>query len=47
MTVYDRTITGGQGHRTVKKNLLEGAILVIVILFLFLSNIRRPSSRRR
>jgi cobalt-zinc-cadmium resistance protein CzcA len=31
---------GRQGHRTVKKNLLEGAVLVIAILFLFLGNIR-------
>ena len=40
MTVYDRTILVDKAISTVKKNLLEGAILVIVILFLFLGNIR-------
>ncbi len=39
-TVYDRTILVDKAINTVKKNLLEGAVLVIVILFLFLGNIR-------
>ena len=38
--VYDRTALVDKAINTVKKNLLEGAILVIVILFLFLGNIR-------
>jgi cobalt-zinc-cadmium resistance protein CzcA len=40
VTVYDRTTLVDKAIATVKKNLLEGAILVIVILFLFLGNIR-------
>ncbi|MFW7342380.1 CusA/CzcA family heavy metal efflux RND transporter [Pollutimonas sp. H1-120] len=40
ITVYDRTILVDKAINTVKKNLLEGAVLVIVILFLFLGNIR-------
>lgn len=39
-TVYDRTILVDKAIATVKKNLLEGAILVIAVLFLFLGNIR-------
>ena len=39
-TVYDRTILIDKAIATVKKNLLEGAALVIAILFLFLGNIR-------
>ncbi|HXI11130.1 MAG TPA: CusA/CzcA family heavy metal efflux RND transporter [Thermoanaerobaculia bacterium] len=39
-TVYDRTTLVDAAINTVKKNLIEGAILVIVILFLFLGNIR-------
>jgi heavy metal efflux system protein len=39
-TVYDRTALVDAAIGTVRKNLLEGAILVIVILFLFLGNIR-------
>ena len=39
-TVYDRTILVDKAIDTVKKNLLEGAVLVIAILFLFLGNIR-------
>jgi cobalt-zinc-cadmium resistance protein CzcA len=39
-TVYDRTVLVDKAISTVKKNLLEGAILVIAILFLFLGNIR-------
>ncbi|MFK3741339.1 CusA/CzcA family heavy metal efflux RND transporter [Herbaspirillum sp. SJZ107] len=38
--VYDRTALVDKAIATVKKNLLEGAVLVIVILFLFLGNIR-------
>ncbi|VAW61823.1 Cobalt-zinc-cadmium resistance protein CzcA; Cation efflux system protein CusA [hydrothermal vent metagenome] len=38
--VYDRTILVDKTLHTVQKNLLEGALLVIVILFLFLGNIR-------
>jgi len=40
ITVYDRTVLVDKAINTVKKNLTEGAILVIVILFLFLGNIR-------
>ena len=39
-TVYDRTVLVDKAIATVKKNLLEGALLVIAILFLFLGNIR-------
>lgn len=39
-TVYDRTILIDKAISTVKQNLLEGAVLVIAILFLFLGNIR-------
>lgn len=39
-TVYDRTNLVDATIATVQKNLLEGAILVIVILFLVLGNIR-------
>lgn len=39
-TVYDRTSLVERTINTVKTNLLEGAILVIVILFLLLGNIR-------
>jgi cobalt-zinc-cadmium resistance protein CzcA len=38
--VYDRTHLVEATIATVEKNLLEGAVLVIVILFLFLGNIR-------
>ena len=40
VTVYDRTNLVETAIATVKKNLIEGAILVIAILFLFLGNIR-------
>ena len=40
VTVYDRTTLVDKAIATVKKNLIEGAILVIAILFLFLGNIR-------
>ena len=39
-TVYDRTVLIDKAISTVKKNLVEGALLVIAILFLFLGNIR-------
>ncbi|AIL63572.1 MULTISPECIES: efflux RND transporter permease subunit [Pseudomonas] len=39
-TVYDRTVLVDKAISTVKKNLIEGALLVIAILFLFLGNIR-------
>lgn len=38
--VYDRTVLVNKTIATVQKNLLEGAILVIVVLFLFLGNLR-------
>lgn len=38
--VYDRTTLVEKAIKTVQKNLVEGAILVIIILFLFLGNIR-------
>jgi cobalt-zinc-cadmium resistance protein CzcA len=38
--VYDRTVLVDATIETVKKNLFEGAVLVIVILFLLLGNIR-------
>jgi cobalt-zinc-cadmium resistance protein CzcA len=40
VTVYDRTTLVDKAIATVKKNLLEGALLVIVVLFLFLGNLR-------
>ncbi|GAA4321132.1 CusA/CzcA family heavy metal efflux RND transporter [Pigmentiphaga soli] len=40
VTVYDRTALVDKAVATVRKNLLEGAVLVIVVLFLFLGNIR-------
>ena len=39
-TVYDRTHLVNATLDTVRNNLLEGALLVIIILFLFLGNIR-------
>jgi len=38
--VYDRTVLVDKSIRTVATNLLEGAALVIVVLFLFLGNLR-------
>ena len=38
--VYNRTTLVNKTLQTVQKNLLEGALLVIVVLFLFLGNIR-------
>nr|WP_172687588.1 CusA/CzcA family heavy metal efflux RND transporter [Pseudomonas syringae]ARO44852.1 Cobalt-zinc-cadmium resistance protein CzcA; Cation efflux system protein CusA [Pseudomonas syringae pv. actinidiae] len=40
VTVYDRTNLVEKAIATVKKNLVEGAVLVIAILFLFLGNFR-------
>jgi len=40
VTVYDRTVLVDKAIATVKKNLLEGAALVIAILFVFLGNLR-------
>lgn len=40
VTVYDRTVLVDKAIATVKKNLLEGAVLVIAVLFLFLGNFR-------
>lgn len=39
-TVYDRTILIDKAINTVKTNLLEGALLVIAVLFVFLGNVR-------
>lgn len=39
-TVYDRTNLVDRAIYTVQKNLVEGAILVIIILFIFLGNFR-------
>lgn len=39
-TIYNRTVLVEHTIETVKKNLLEGALFVIVILFLFLGNFR-------
>ena len=39
-TVYDRTHLVDRAIQTVQKNLIEGAILVIIILFVFLGNLR-------
>ncbi len=40
VTVYDRTVLVDKAIATVRKNLLEGAVLVVVVLFLFLGNMR-------
>ena len=40
VAVYDRTDLVDRAIHTVEKNLLEGALLVIVVLFLLLGNIR-------
>ncbi|MBR9814601.1 CusA/CzcA family heavy metal efflux RND transporter [bacterium] len=39
-TVYDRTELVDKAIATVQKNLLEGALLVVVVLFLLLGNVR-------
>jgi cobalt-zinc-cadmium resistance protein CzcA len=38
--VYDRTVLVNKTIATVQKNLIEGAVLVIVVLFIFLGNLR-------
>ena len=40
VTVYDRTTLVDKAIRTVQKNLVEGALLVIAVLFAFLGNFR-------
>lgn len=40
ITVYDRTVLVDKAIKTVRNNLLEGAVLVIAVLFAFLGNIR-------
>ncbi len=40
VTVYDRTVLVDKAIATVRKNLLEGAVLVVTVLFLFLGNLR-------
>jgi cobalt-zinc-cadmium resistance protein CzcA len=40
VTVYDRTVLVDKAIRTVRTNLLEGAALVVAVLFLFLGNLR-------
>ena len=40
ITVYDRTVLVDKAIKTVRNNLLEGAVLVIAVLFMFLGNIR-------
>ena len=39
---YDRTLLVDKAINTVQKNLIEGALLVIVILFILLGNVRAP-----
>lgn len=40
LAVYDRSVLVNKAIATVRKNLVEGALLVIAILFLFLGNLR-------
>ncbi|WP_420466264.1 efflux RND transporter permease subunit [Panacagrimonas sp.] len=40
VTAYDRTVLVDKAIATVQKNLVEGALLVVVILFLLLGNLR-------
>lgn len=40
LPVYDRSVLVNKAIATVRNNLLEGAVLVIAILFLFLGNLR-------
>jgi cobalt-zinc-cadmium resistance protein CzcA len=40
LTVYDRTTLVDKAIATVRKNLLEGAVLVVAVLFAFLGNLR-------
>ncbi|NRR30587.1 CusA/CzcA family heavy metal efflux RND transporter [Oxalobacteraceae bacterium] len=39
-TVYNRTVLVDRAIATVRQNLLEGAVLVVAVLFLFLGNLR-------
>lgn len=40
VTVYDRSVLVERAIDTVRRNLLEGAVLVVAVLFLFLGNLR-------
>ena len=40
LPVYDRSVLVDRAIRTVRNNLVEGALLVVAILFLFLGNLR-------
>ncbi len=40
VTVYDRTVLVERAIATVRNNLLEGAVLVVAVLFAFLGNLR-------
>jgi heavy metal efflux system protein len=40
LPVYDRSVLVNKAIATVRKNLVEGALLVVAILFLFLGNLR-------
>lgn len=40
ITVYDRTVLVDKAISTVRANLIEGALLVIAVLFVFLGNLR-------
>ncbi|MFK3738319.1 efflux RND transporter permease subunit [Massilia sp. TN1-12] len=40
LPVYDRSVLVDKAIRTVRNNLVEGALLVVAILFLFLGNLR-------
>ncbi|WAC75893.1 CusA/CzcA family heavy metal efflux RND transporter [Roseateles sp. SL47] len=40
VTVYDRTVLVDKAIRTVQKNLVEGALLVMAVLLVFLGNLR-------
>src|SRR3546814_17046898 len=44
--VYDRTDLVGRAIATVRTNLLEGALLVVVVLFVLLGNLRAALSTR-
>lgn len=40
VTVYDRTVLVERAIATVRKNLVEGSVLVVAVLFFFLGNLR-------
>ncbi len=40
VTVYDRSVLVERAIKTVRNNLLEGAVLVVAVLFFFLGNLR-------